>query len=203
MQTRVVVGHPWDVQADVLALPIPSDDALPTPVAEVDRRLDGAITAYRTVGELRGKPWSSAMLQGRETGAPWILAMGVGEAGAFDRLTAVRLGGAIERRLTDRVVTRLAVVLPQALLGSLDTAAAVELVARGVVEGSAEPGAIYRDGFVSPPALDQLIIVVEQGDATALDRGGRARPDHRRRRQSHPPPVAAFRQRRQSGGPRR
>ena len=103
MQTRVVVGQPWDVQADVLALPIPSDDALPAPVAEVDRRLGGAITAYRTIGELRGKPWSSAMLQGRETGSPWILAMGVGEAGAFDRLTAVRLGGAIERRLTDRV----------------------------------------------------------------------------------------------------
>jgi leucyl aminopeptidase len=168
MQTRVVVGQPWDVQADVLSLPIPSDDALPAPVAEVDRRLGGAISAYRTLGELRGKPWSSAMLQGRETGSPWILAMGVGEAAAFDRLTAVRLGGAIERRLTERVVTRLAVVLPQALLGSVEVAAAVELLTRGVVEGSAEPGAIYRAGFTSPPALDELTIIVEQGDATAL-----------------------------------
>ena len=168
MQTRVVVGQPWDVEADVLALPIPSDASLPAPVTEIDRRLDGALSAYRTVGELKGKPWSSAMLQGRETASPWILAMGVGEAAAFDRLTAVRLGGAIERRLTDRVVTRLAVLIPQALLGSLDVASAVELVTRGVVEGSAEPGAIYRDGFTSPPVLDVLTIVVEQGDVAAL-----------------------------------
>ena len=168
MQTRVVVGQPWDVEADVLAIPIPSDAALPAPVVEIDRRLDGALSAYRAIGELKGKPWSSAMLPGHDTAAPWIVAMGVGEASAFDRLTAVRLGGAIERRLTDRVVTRLAVLIPQALLGSLDVASAVELVTRGVVEGSAEPGAIYRDGFISPPVLDLLTIVVEQGDATAL-----------------------------------
>jgi len=175
MQTRVVVGQPWDVEADVLALPIPSDASLPASVVEIDRRLDGALSAYRTIGELQGKPWSSAMLQGRETGAPWILAMGVGEAAAFDRLTAVRLGAAIERRLTDRAVTSLAVLLPQALLETLDVAAAVELVTRGVVEGSAEPGAIYRDGFTSPPVLDVLTIVVEQGDpavlAAAAERG--------------------------------
>ncbi|MCY7420097.1 MAG: leucyl aminopeptidase family protein [Chloroflexi bacterium] len=175
MQTRVVVGQPWDVEADVLALPIPSDASLPAPVVEIDRRLDGALSAYRTIGELRGKPWSSVMLQGRETASPWILAMGVGEAATFDRLMAVRLGAAIERRLTDRVVTRLAVLLPQALLGTLDVAAAVELVTRGVVEGSAEPGAIYRDGFTSPPVLDVLTIVVEQGDpavlAAAAERG--------------------------------
>ncbi len=168
MQTRVVVGQPWDVEADVLALPIASDNELPAPVVEIDRRLAGALSAYRTVGELRGKAWSSALLQGRETGAPWIVAMGVGEAAAFDRLTALRLGGAIERRLTDRVVTRLAVFLPASLLGGLDAAAAVELVTRGVVEGSAEPGAIYRDGFTSPPVLDVLTIVVERGDAIAL-----------------------------------
>ena len=65
-------------------------------------------------------------------------------------------------------MTRLAVLIPQALLGSLDVASAVELVTRGVVEGSAEPGAIYRDGFTSPPVLDVLTIVVEQGDVAAL-----------------------------------
>ncbi len=55
MQTRVVVGQPWDVEADVLALPIPSDASLPAPVVEIDRRLDGALSAYRTVGELQGQ----------------------------------------------------------------------------------------------------------------------------------------------------
>ncbi len=168
MQTRVVVGHPWDVEADVLALPIPSDASLPAPVMEVDRRLEGAISAYRTIGELRGKPWSSALVQGRDIAAPWVLAMGVGEASAFDRLATLRLGGAIERRLTDRTVQRLAVLLPHALLGSLDLTDAVELLARGVVEGSTDPGAIYRDSFTAPPALDSLTIIVETGDAATL-----------------------------------
>ncbi len=59
----------------------------------------------------------------------------------------------------------------------------MELVTRGVVEGSAEPGAIYRDGFTSPPALDVLTIVVEQGDVGRAGRRRRAWPHHRRGRQ--------------------
>mgnify|MGYP000704280150 CR=1 FL=1 len=44
-----------------------------------------------------------------------------------------------------------------------------ELLARGVVEGSFDPAAQYRAApEASPPALDQLILVAPEADATAL-----------------------------------
>ena len=171
MQTRVVVGQPWDVAADVLALPIPREEPLPIAVAEVDRRTGGALSAYRTLGELRGTPWSSVLIPGGELAAPWVLAMGVGDRSAFDRLTALRLGAALERRLAERAVKRLAVAIPDELLiGDLDLAGAVELITRGVVEGSADPAAIYRPEKEGPPVLDELVLVVGSGDQTALAR---------------------------------
>ena len=42
MRLNVERRQPWDVEADVLAVTVPSDDALPEYVAEIDRRLDGA-----------------------------------------------------------------------------------------------------------------------------------------------------------------
>ncbi len=171
MQTRVLVGQPWDVAADVIAVPIPAADALPASILEVDRRLGGALTAYRTLGELRGSPWSSTLLRTTDLAAPWLLAMGVGEPGSFDRLTALRLGAAIERRLAEREVHTLAVFLPDELLGDdLDAASAVELITRGVVEGSEDPRRIYEPDRAGPPALDQLTLVVASGDVTALGR---------------------------------
>ncbi|MBX3031793.1 MAG: aminopeptidase [Chloroflexi bacterium] len=170
MQTRVVVGEPWDVPADVLAVPIVREEPLPDVVSAIDRRTGGALSAYRTLGELRGKPWSSALLPGGETGAAWVLGMGVGDVAGFDRLTAVRLGAAIERRLTDRAVSRLAIVIPDELLAVISADEAVELVTRGVVEGSAEPALIYRPGQAAPPELEHLTIIVGAGDAASLGR---------------------------------
>jgi leucyl aminopeptidase len=169
MQTRVLVGQPWDVAADVIALPIVKDETSTPWLAEIDRRLGGALTAYRTLGELKGAAWSSALLRTTEMGAPWLLAMGVGETGSFDRLTALRLGAAVERRLAERPVRTLAVAIPSDLLGGdLDAAAAVELITRGVVEGTEDPRRIYEPDRAGPPVLDELILVVGDGDAEAL-----------------------------------
>src|SRR5690348_7185658 len=171
MQTRVLVGQPWDVAADVIAVPLPKDEPLPGVVIEIDRRLGGALTAYRSLGELRGSPWTSTLLQGTDLAASWLLAMGVGDAAGFDRLAALRLGAAVERRLSERQVRTLAVVIPAELLrGDLDAATAVELITRGVVEGSEDPRRIYDPERAGPPALDQLVLVVASGDAAELGR---------------------------------
>ncbi|MEZ4597874.1 MAG: M17 family peptidase N-terminal domain-containing protein [Chloroflexota bacterium] len=151
-------------------MPIPTDEPLPASIVEVDRRLGGALTAYRTLGELRGTAWSSSMLRTSDMAAPWLLAMGVGEASSFDRLTALRLGAAIERRLAERHVRTLAVVIPDELLGdAIDAAVAVELVTRGVVEGGEDPRRIYDAERAGPPALDELTLVVTSGEVTGLD----------------------------------
>ena len=92
--------------------------------------------------------------------------MGVGETSGFDRLTALRLGAAVERRLTERPVRTLAVAIPAELLADeLDAAAAVELITRGVVEGTEDPRRIYEPDRAGPPALDELILIVASGDA--------------------------------------
>jgi leucyl aminopeptidase len=197
MQIRVVTAHPWDVAADVLAIPImddagpQADDAGAIDLAELDRRLDGALGEYRRLGELTGKAHASALLRGTGLAADWLVGMGVGSAQEFDRLAALRYGAAIERRLAGRSVRRVAVWLPDALAGRngsvggtrsgrsngwdrwepLDQGALVELVVRGVVEGSHEPGTIYREKVdAAPPDLDELILVVPDGDEPALTR---------------------------------
>ncbi len=172
MQIRLISARPWEVEADVLALPISSDEPSDEPLAELDRRLEGTLGSYRRVGELAGKPWTSALLRGTEMGADWLLGIGVGKAEEFDRVAALRLGSAIERRLIGRTVRRLGVYLPSELLSGdgLDAAAAVEMVARGVVEGMADPYAIYREGVEAdlPPQLDELVLCVPDGDVTVL-----------------------------------
>jgi len=172
MQIRLISARPWDVEADVLAVPITSDEPSDESLAELDRRLGGALGSYRQVGELAGKPWTSALVWGAEMGADWLLGMGVGKAEAFDRVIALRLGAAIERRLIGRDVHRLGVYLPSELLSGegMDAAAVVEMVARGVVEGMADPNAIYREGVEAdlPPQLDELVLCVPDGDVVKL-----------------------------------
>jgi leucyl aminopeptidase len=171
MQIRVVNAQPWDVETDVLVIPLPSDGEPDESMVELDRRLAGALDDYRTIGELRGSAWASALVRGREMGAAWVLGMGIGNAASFDRLTALRFGAAVERRLAGHAVMRVAIVLPPALLGAhgLDARGAAELVARGVVEGSSDPAMIYREGVESmPPQLDALTIIVPDTDLTAV-----------------------------------
>jgi len=173
MHVSVRVAQPWDVETDVLALPVSRDAAPSTLFTELDRRLGGVLADHRTLGELKGSAWSTSLVRGRDMAPGWLLAMGIGEASAFDRLTCLRLGAAVERRLAGRAVKRLAIVLPDALLGgaALDAASAVELLVRGVVEGSADPASIYRGEVDSlPPVLDELVVVLEAGDADLLQR---------------------------------
>ena len=171
MQTRVVIAQPWEVESDVLAVPI-AKDATPSALhVELDRRLGSALTDLHAVGEQKGSAWSGTLIRAREMGAAWVLAMGIGAVGGFDRVASVRLGAAVERRLTGRAVRRLAVWLPAEILAGegRDAASTVELVARGVVEGSAEPATIYRADVESlPPTLDELVVVVAAGDAAVL-----------------------------------
>jgi hypothetical protein len=117
VQIRVSSSQPWDVPADVLAVPIsPDGDGSTTSndgLAELDRRMDGALGEYRRVGELTGKAYGSALLRGNGFPADWLLGMGIGKREGFDRVQAVRFGAAIERRLAGRSVRRVAVVLPE------------------------------------------------------------------------------------------
>jgi leucyl aminopeptidase len=172
MQVRVVSEQPWDVAADVLAVPIAKGDRDDSALAELDRRLGGALAEFRRIGELPGKAYQGALLRaGSDLGATWVLGMGVGDLAEFGTTEAVRFGAAVERRLGGRAVSTVAVWLPEALSAheALDHGRLVELVVRGVVEGSHDPAAIYRDDAEgSPPELTELVVVAPGADAGSL-----------------------------------
>ncbi|MCU0482748.1 MAG: aminopeptidase [Chloroflexi bacterium] len=170
MELRVVTDQPWDVPADVLALPIVGEPDLAGPLGELDRRCGGELAALAAFGELTGRRYASALAPAGQLPAGRLLAIGAGEADALDRETTVHVGAAMVRRLAGRPVRRLALWL-EPLAARLDggAAAAAELVTRGVVEGGYDPQAPFRvERDAAPPALDELILVAP-GAADAAD----------------------------------
>jgi len=177
MQPRVVTDQPWDVAADVLAVPYLGEPEFTDVLGELDRRSGGELRGLAEFGELTAKRWTTGIAASGELPAGRLLAIGCGPADEVDREIALHLGAAIERRLGGRTVRRLAIFVGD-LAARLDggAEAAAELVTRGVVEGSYEPQSIYRETVeTAPPVLDELIIVAPGSDARALsaaaDRG--------------------------------
>jgi leucyl aminopeptidase len=170
VQVRVVVDQPWDVKADVLAVPILGEPAFTGPLGELDKRAGGELKALADFGEIKGKRFKSALAASGEVAAGRLLAISAGDSGELDRETVVKVAASVERRLAGRVVHSLAIWISP-LADALDggAAAVAELVTRGVVEGSYEPAAIYREGYADgPPALDELILIAPGADVARL-----------------------------------
>jgi leucyl aminopeptidase len=172
MQLRIITDQPWQAAADVLAVPIVGEPAFDGALAELDRRSGGELAALAAFGELTGKRYHAALAASGDLPAGRLLAVGAGPGDMINRETIHRLGATIERRLGGRAVHSLAIWLGD-LGAHVDggEATVAELLARGVVEGSYEPKAIYLATVESaPPALDELILVAPGADATALAR---------------------------------
>jgi leucyl aminopeptidase len=170
MHLRVVSDQPWDVKADVLAIPVSPGLAFGGALGELDRRSGGELRAQAAFGELAGTRYATAIAAPGDLPAGRLLTVGTGPTAELDRETVLHLGATIERRLAGRSVRTLAIWVGD-LSGALagDAAAVAELLARGVVEGSFDPAAIYRAApESSPPALDELILVAPGSDVTAL-----------------------------------
>jgi leucyl aminopeptidase len=169
MQLRLVTDQPWDVAADILVVPLAADAPLDGPLGELDRRMDGELSALTAIGELQGKRYASSLVSGAGLTASRLLAIGIGDPAELDRETARKVAAAAIRRLAGRKVGRVAVwIEPLAVLdGGLPVVA--ELVSRGVIEGSFEPKALYHaDTDAAPPALDELILVAPGANASDL-----------------------------------
>jgi leucyl aminopeptidase len=161
VQLRVVTDQPWDVKADVLAVPIIGEPVFKGPLDELDRRTGGELRALAKFGELRPKRYTSSIAAAGEAAAGRVLTLSAGDPEALDRETVLHVGAAVQHRLGGRHVRRLAIwltPLAEALDGDVDAVA--ELIARGVVEGGFDPKSLYRDDVATaPPELDQLILV--------------------------------------------
>ena len=130
MQLRVVTDQPWDVKADVLAIPVTPDPAFDGPLGELDRRSGGELRAQAAFGELTGARFATAVAAAGDLPAGRLLTVGTGPLGDLDRETVVHLGATIERRLGGRPVRALAIWLGD-LAGALDGGAAASRRAAG------------------------------------------------------------------------
>jgi leucyl aminopeptidase len=172
VQLRVVTDQPWDVKADILAIPIVGEPAFDGPLAEIDRRTGGELRALAAFGELRAKRYTSSIVAPGELAASRALTISAGDRDAIDRETILHVGAAIEHRLGGRHVRSVAVWLTplvDILPGGVDAVA--ELVARGIVEGGFDPKTLYRDDIpTAPPVLDELILIAPGADAASAKR---------------------------------
>jgi leucyl aminopeptidase len=170
VQVRVVSDQPWDVKADVLVVPILGKPDIAGPLAELDSRSGGELASLASFGELPTKRFKTALAGAGTAAAGRILLVGAGDAASLDRETVVKLAATAERRLAGRAVASLAIwisPLASALEGGPELVA--QLVARGVVEGTYDPAAIYREGYSDgPPKLDQLTIISTNTETAAL-----------------------------------
>ena len=167
MQLRVVSDQPWDVAADVLAVPFAGEPNFKTALGEIDRRSGGELHAVTEFGELKAERYAAAIMAPGQLRAGRLMAIAAGPADELTRQVVIRVASTIERRLGGRKVKTLAVWLGDLadhIEGGAETVA--EMVARGVVEGSFEPATIYRDDLKSaPPELDELILVAPGANA--------------------------------------
>ncbi len=172
MQLRVVTDQPWDVKADVVAIPIIGEPAFDGQLGELNRRTAGELATLAAFGELRTQRDATAVVAPGETAAGRILTVSAGEADKLDRETVLHVGAAAEHRLAGRHARSLAVwlsPLADLLDGGVDAVA--ELVARGVVEGSFEPKTLYRDDAkTAPPVLEELILIAPGADKASAQK---------------------------------
>ena len=178
MRVRIETDQPWDVPADVLVVPVVGEIAWDGPLGELDRRTHGELQSLHTLGELRTKRFTSALAAPGDVRAGRILLISAGDAVSVDREVLVHVAAAAMHRLAGRTVQTISFWLEplvEAIGGDSDLVAG--LITRGIIEGTYDPGSIYRDpGTVyrhgrksAPPALEELILLAATGaDTTAL-----------------------------------
>src|SRR4029078_8340439 len=80
VQLRVVADQPWDVKADVLAIPIVGEPAFDGPLGELNKRTGGDVAGVAAFGELRAKRFTSAIAAPGEVAAGRVLTVSAGDA---------------------------------------------------------------------------------------------------------------------------
>jgi leucyl aminopeptidase len=175
VRIRVVTDQPWEVAADVLVVPVIGEARFEGSLGELDRRSGGELRALVAFGEIRTKRFTTALTAPGELPSSRVLTVAIGTE-PVDHEVVHRAAAAVERRLGGRHAASVAVWLTP-LADALGVRAAGEplatvakLVVRGIVEGSFDPKALYRDDAEGiPPALDELTLVAPGGDAQMLE----------------------------------
>ena len=103
-----------EVAADWLIVVVPEDEAPFGSLAELDARLDGALTRLKQSGDLTGKALEITTLFDRPgLAARRLLLVGLGKRDKADRAAVASAAAAAALAVTDRQHQRIALALPE------------------------------------------------------------------------------------------
>jgi hypothetical protein len=92
VQVKVVADQPWDVKADVLAVPILGEPAFSGPLGELDKRAGGELKSLADFGELKGKRFKTVLAAAGKANAGRLVAVLAGDPAELDRESVVEVG---------------------------------------------------------------------------------------------------------------
>ena len=169
MQVRVVVDQPWDVKADVLAVPIVGQPDFSGPLGELDKRAGGELKSLADFGELTGKRFKSVLGSAGQAAAGRLLAVSAGDAATLDRETVVKVGASAsggsraEPCARSRSGSRRSRASMAARRPSPSSSRAASSRA-----ATTRPASTARATPTAPPKLDELILVAPGEDVARL-----------------------------------
>src|SRR5581483_10543258 len=168
MQVRLTSDAPLGVGAGALVVPFFSQTELDGVAKEVDARIGGVIAEALRSGEIRGRLGEHVLVYA--PGEPYrrVLAVGLGERGAFEPYLLARYAGTAVRYLGRRNVEDLAIALPEDARGREDACAS--FVAEGAVTGSFDT-TLYQEKPERRIATERVALLGAGFDAAKLERG--------------------------------
>jgi leucyl aminopeptidase len=129
-----------DVPADWLIVGFWEDEAPAGALAQLDSRLEGALTRLREAGDITAKANDlTPLLEVRKIAARRVLAVGLGKRALADIAALTAAAAAAARAITGKKVERLAMALPEPF-GGLGWEQVVLAVGAGLAQGSHGPG---------------------------------------------------------------
>jgi leucyl aminopeptidase len=166
----VVVAAPGEVEADVLAVAV-TEPASPLsgPASELDRELDGALSALAESGEIRGDRDSAVVVHSQARGAKRVAVAGLGDADELDSDSLRTAAAAVARRAGSFGGT-IAWLLDDSL--AIDLSDQVHAVVDGVVLGSYDPGQ-WKSKKRERREIERLVLVADGDLSSKADRAGR------------------------------
>src|SRR5262249_5862091 len=115
MQLNTQIKPLTEISADWLVVGVWEDEAPDGAVAELDRRIGGALSPLRQAGDVTGKANELTPVLGRSGGAAErILVVGLGKRAQADRYALIDAAAAAARSITSKPRGRVAFALPEA-----------------------------------------------------------------------------------------
>ena len=137
MRLKVAATAPWDVEADVLAVPIFRDESIAGELGELNRRTNGAVERAVAFGDIDETDSRTALVSAEGVRAGQLLLVRAGSPGGPPREVR-RTAATAVRRLRGRGAERLAIWLRGDGDGDASEAAAV-----GAIAGTYRPADLY------------------------------------------------------------